>query len=158
MGENISTFFTDLTSDLTEWWTGLDDDFDALLENIGSMLDWFNPTSDKFFLRVAFVPDKEFMADYTSDFEGLLKTKLGFFFQIKDTMTAMATAVKSEVSTWQGIQIDLSKWGAGKVDIVSGYAIQQYGEKMRFWIGGLMIFLTGAWLVRKGSKLLGEGR
>jgi hypothetical protein len=125
---------------------------------LGTIVNFLDPTHEKFFLRVAFVPDKEFMNDYTTNFEGLVKSKLAVFGQLSDTFEASFVAMQSKVTNWEGIKIDLKKWGAGEVEIVSGTAMAYYGEKMRFWIGGLMYFLTGAWLIRKLSGVLGEGR
>lgn len=162
LDEGLSIWFDELGNGIASWFTSLIDNmtgwFEDLPSNMLKLLNWFNPLSEDFFLKVAFVPDTAFMQQYTEQFDGLLKTKFGFFFQLVDTFKAMSSSIGSQVGTWDGIQIDLSNYGIGELDIVSGYAIQQYGEKMRFWIGGIMIFFTSAWLIRKLSGVLGEGK
>lgn len=68
--------------------------------------------------------------------------------------TALDGAVYNEFS----ITADLSKYGIGEVEVVNGQALETYGEKLRFWIGGLIIFFTVAFLWRKGSTALGSGK
>ena len=169
LGSDIGGWFVDLGSDIGGWFsnvfgflgdllTDMGRGFVDVIKGIGNLLNYLNPFSEDFLLWIALIPEDGFFDNYVQDFDGLLKTKFGFFYQIKDTMDSIITAVKSHNTTWQGIQIDLSRYGVGEIDIVDPYAIQQYGEKVRFWIGGFLLFFTGAWFVRKASKLLGEGR
>lgn len=166
VGSSIGGWFTTLDSHLSgwadtqlkstgSWFTSLNNNLSTWAD---SLLNWFNPLSKSFFLWVAFIPSDGFFSKYSSDWSGLMHTKFAIIYQLHDTFTALVSAVKSNLSTWQGIQIDLSNYKAGKVDIVNGYAIEQYGEKIRYWIGGLMFFFTGTWLFRRISSLLGVGR
>lgn len=73
-------------------------------------------------------------------------------------MEAFQTALSSNVTNDISITADLSHYGIGYVEIVNGQALETYGEKLRFWIGGLIIFFTVAFLWRKGSAVLGSGK
>lgn len=66
---------------------GLED----VVEGIKALINFFNPLSDKFFLKVAFVPTNGYWAEYATDirasFEGkvpLISQLTDFFIEIKD--------------------------------------------------------------------------
>lgn len=132
--------------------------FKDLLENVGELLDYINPFSENFFLYLAFIPDDEYWDDYSQNFGNLIKNKLGFFYQMVDTLKAFTYAVESNTGTFQGFKMDLSHYGIGQQTIVNGQAIAEYGAKLKFWIGGLMYFFTAMWLVKKISVVIGAGR
>jgi len=130
-----------------------------LIKNVlDTILNWLNPFSEEFFLKKAFIPSETFMIDYKERFDTLLSTKLAFFYQVKDTLDAFVNAVESSVVNDYSITADLSRYGIGEVEVVNGQALMAYGEKMKFWIGGLMIFLTSTFLWRRGSNLIGSGK
>lgn len=89
----------------------------------------------------------------------MLKEKFAVVYQIFDTLEAFQTAVSNNVLGEEfTITADLSKYGIGDVEVVNAQAMNAYGEKLKFWIGGLMMFLTGAWVFRKMTGLIGEGK
>lgn len=151
LGDNIGGWFGNLIDKMGGWFTSL---IDFSIE----MLSYLNPFSDKFFLWIAFVPDDDFFKNYSNNFSNLLETKFAFFYQLKDSFIVSVDAIKSGVFGWDGLDIDLTKYGAGKLNIINPDAIGYYSEKVKFWIGGLMIFFTAAWLIRKTSTVLGAGK
>lgn len=150
----ISNAVKDLKSPLDLIKSGLD-----LIKNVlDTIIKWINPLSDDFLLKKAFVPSESFMTNYKDRFNNLLNTKLAFLYQVRDTLNAFTNAVESNVKNDYSIKADLSRYGIGQVEIVNGQALKAYGDKLKFWIGGLMIFLTAAFLWRRGSNLLGSGK
>lgn len=105
------------------------------------------------------IPEDGYFDSYIDKYQSLVKQKFAFVYQMKDTLEAFATAVDNNALGGDfKITADLSKYGIGEVEVVNGQALKQYGEKLKFWIGGLMIFLTSAWIFRKLSGLLAEGK
>lgn len=121
-------------------------------------LSFINPLSENFFLWVAFVPSDNFLSEYGAKYQTLAQEKFGVVYQLRDTLNAFQTAVSAEHNNEFQITADLSKYGIGEVEVINGQAIKAYGDKLKFWIGGLMMFLTGAWLFRKMTGLIGEGK
>lgn len=130
-----------------------------IFSSIGEILNYINPLSEKFFLWIAFIPEDGYFENYSNKYQTLIKEKFAVVYQLRDTIEAFKTAVESNAMGKEfSITADLSKYGIGEVEVVNGKAIHTYGEKLKFWIGGLMIFLTSAWLFRKVSGLIGEGK
>lgn len=152
----ISTAVDNLKSPLDLIKSGLD----LIKDVLDTIINWINPLSDDFFLKKAFIPSESFMTDYKDRFNNLLTTKLAFLYQVRDTLNAFVNAVESNVNPNYdySIKADLSRYGIGQVEIVNGQALKAYGDKLKFWIGGLMVFLTAAFLWRRGSNLLGSGK
>lgn len=126
--------------------------------DIDALLGWLNPVSDDFFIRAAFLPSDAFMSEYTSKFDMLIDTKFAVFNQVKDTLEAVRQSLESHTTTWQGVKVDMSSYGLGEISIVNSEAIAYYGEKMRYWIAGLMYFLISMYAIRKVSTMIGSGK
>ena len=132
--------------------------FDSITGFFGDLLSYLNPMSESFILKIAFVPSDGYFSDYVDSFGDMINNKFAVIGQLKDTLTAFGTAVSSNANSDFAITADLSRYGIGEQEIVSGVALRAYGEKMKFWIGGLLYFITAMWLFRRVTSLLGEGR
>lgn len=155
LGSNISNGFDSIYN----WFGDLFDSVGSGFSNVGS---WFSDLGDQLSdlldFKKYFVPGESFMKDYSTQWDNMLHNKFAVVYQIKDSMDAVTSSLQANTTGWDGMQIDLSKYGIGKLDIIDPTAVVRYGEKLKFWIGGLMYFLTGAFLIRKVASLMGEGR
>lgn len=129
-----------------------------ILKDVGEILNYINPFSSKFFLYIAFIPSDGYFNDYVKKYQDLMDTKFGVFKQFSDTIKAFGIAIDSNTTGFKGFKADFTNFGIGEQEVVNGRAIKEYGDKMKFWIGGLLYFFTAAFLFRKLSKFLGEGR
>lgn len=169
LGNNIGGFFNNLWSNIsggfksvTDWFGTLSNNiggwFQTVFSDLGSVLDYLNPWSDKFILKVAFVPSQDFMDSYKSDFNSALTEKFAFFYELSDSLQAMITAAQSNIDSWQGVSISLPQYGVGTIHVIDPQFANLAIPKIKFWIGGLMYFLTGMWIIRKVSNVLGAGK
>lgn len=149
--DSIGAFFTPITDKLTNIFTSVTDFFT-------SMVSWIDPLSDKFFLKVAFVPDEVFMTAWYGKIDSLMNGKFSSLTQFKTSLEGFRDTLNSSVPNFSPIKIDLTNYGVGSLSIIDSSALVEYGEKLRFWLGGFIVLLTGAFLVRKLSGVLGEGK
>lgn len=140
----ISDSFSDLISKLSQWFLQL--------------FEWINPLSENFILRIAFIPRDGYFDNYVTQFRTMVEIKLGAFTQFIDTFNAVVDAIKNNTIGWQGIVIDIPQFNIYNLEIINSQIINEYGNKLRFWIGGMMIFFTVAWLIRKISFIIAEGK
>jgi Flp pilus assembly pilin Flp len=162
LGSNIHSWTTDFSSSVGGWFSnflgGVKDNVSSIFTKMGTIVDYLNPNSSNFFIKIAFVPSATFMDSYNKDMHDLWYSKFAIFSQLQDTFTAVKSAVDSSVNHWDGLQVDLSKYGIGKQTIVDPSFANMLIPKLKFWIGGLVYFLTAMWLLRKISIVVGAGR
>lgn len=115
------------------------------------MINVFNPLSESFFLRVAFVPSTVFMESFTNDIKISADNKFSFMTQFKDTWESVKNI--QDVTTWEGLSYNNPI--IGEVTILSPIAINAWGPKIKYWIGGIMILLTVVLTFRRIGGVIG---
>jgi len=146
-------------SNIVSYLNPLSEDFilSGLLDLVKDLISYINPLDDNFFLKIALMPEDGFLSDYANKYKQLFNDRFAFITQTRESFKLFTQQLTND-NKFEGVKIDLSNYGAGEMNIVSPVAINTYGQKFKFWIGGLMYFLTAAWLIRKSSNLIGAGR
>lgn len=158
VGRAIGTGLDFVARSLADLFSAITDLAVMIGDFIVTIISYINPLSENFFLKVAFVPSDGFFTEYLASFNDMVNSKFAVIGQLRDTLSAFGTAVSSNVNSDFSIKADLSRYGIGEQEIVNGQALRAYGEKLKFWIGGLMYFICGMWLFRKLTSLLAEGK
>lgn len=116
-------------------------------------MDYLNPSHENFFLRLAFIPDSDYMEDFIDDIKSAFNSKFVFLQQFNDTWDSIKnTAGKEE---WEGIKYNNPI--IGEVVIVSPIAINEWSYKIKFWIGGCVVLLTIVMTIRRIGGIAGGG-
>jgi len=131
----------------------------SINNNLSLVISYLNPLSENFFLKLAFLPSQEYLSNYATQYRELFDSKFTVLSQIDDSISAFNQAIESASSgEWQGIKIDLTRYGAGELSIVSSEAINYYSQKIKFWLSAFMYFITALFVVKRVSTVLGAGR
>lgn len=142
---NIISFLTDKLSQV----------YNAIL----SLINYLNPYSDNFILKVAFIPEEGYFQRKIDELSNKANDSVGLFSQLKDTFNAIVEAVTDE-DEWQGIKVNMSSYGVGEigeVTIVDPSFVNYSSNKIKFWISGLIWFMLLLWLIRRITEFWGRG-
>lgn len=100
----------------------------VLAEPIQRLLEVFNPESDRFFLKVAFIPSEGYFEDFTNDIKTVLESKFGFVAEIREFLGNIFGIVINTDPEPPDFSISLpgGKWGSGKVKVIDFSMFAQY--------------------------------
>lgn len=129
---------------------------DKVITGIKQLADYLNPWSDRFALRLAFVPAVGYFDTYYGDLSLALTTKFSFFAQLKETVAALKS--QQDNDEWPGLFANFSYFGIGVQKVVDNKAANEYAHKIKYWIGGLLYFMTILFFIKKVSTVLGAGK
>jgi hypothetical protein len=107
--------------------------------------------SDNFLIKIAFIPSSNFMDSFTNDIKIAADSKFSFMSQFKDTWNSVKDI--QDVTTWEGISYNNPI--IGEVIILSPIAINAWGPKIKYWIGGFMILMTVVLTFRRIGGVIG---
>lgn len=119
-----------------------------------SIVDYLNPFSENFFLRIAFVPREGYLKDKVSSTFDKASKKFPAISQLKDSFSALLTST-SDVTSWEGIKVNFSRYGIGEVVIVSPAFVNLLGNKLKFWISGCIWFMFVLYFLRRIPSMWG---
>lgn len=88
LGNSISGFFTELWNNILEFFRDLPTNISNIWKNFIELLQYINPWSDKFFLKIAFVMSEEQENKHLSnqeEFNNIFKNKIPFASMLIDT-------------------------------------------------------------------------
>lgn len=125
--------------------------FEWLQENLGSIINVLNPLHDDFFLKQAFVPSETYMQGFYADIKERASGKFPFVQQLHDTWASIQNI--QEVSEWEGIKYNNPL--VGEVVILSPIAVNSWGYKLKYWIGGAIVLLTLIMTFRRIGGIIG---
>lgn len=120
-----------------------------------SLVDYLNPVSENFFLKLAFIPSEGFLQAQVTELKIVLESKFPLINQVRDTINAVTNNSYGS-STWGGITADFSHYGAGTVTVVSPEFVNFVAPKIKFWMAGFIIFITLLATWRRASQILGR--
>lgn len=105
---------------LAEPITELGEGFNSFVNSIGNVINFINPWSDDFFLRVAFIPSEGFLEAYVSDIKTMFDGKFTFISEIREFLGSLFGAVVDTDPEPPEFKINLpgGKWGQGSVKII----------------------------------------
>lgn len=66
-----------------------------MADTVSNLTNYIKPTSDEFFIKIAFVPDDEFFSDYFTDIYDTFYEEMGFLFEIGNALIDMISAFNS---------------------------------------------------------------
>ena len=142
--------------DFGGWFGGITQGIGNLINVIRSILD---PSSDTFFLRIAFIPSEGYFQGKIEEIKENVESRFTILSQFVDTINSVINASYADVNEWQGIKGDFSRYGvAGETVIVDPTFINYISQKIKFWISGLIWFVTALYTVKKISTLLGVAK
>lgn len=130
-----------------------------IYNGIVSLIDYLNPFSENFILKVAFIPEEGYFQRKIDELRIKAEESVGLLGQLKDTFNAVAEAVTDE-DEWEGVKVDMFSYGVGavgEVTIVDPSFINYAGPKIKFWISGLIWFMLLLWLIRRIAGFWGRG-
>lgn len=127
---DLDQWFTNLGNDIGSWFQGVSDKITQFAENFSNAMSTFmsylDPTSDNFFLIVAFIPSDGFISEKFNE----VKVEFDNRLPIVGTLTELfntITQTKSIQSTKPKFEIELpSKWGGQKVEVINFDIIDPY--------------------------------
>lgn len=137
---------------------GIGDGMKEMATDINTFLDYFDVTGPKFFMKIAFIPKDGALTAFVTDLKTQLSNKFPVFEQMIDTFESVSNQVSADKKTWNGIKVNLNKFGVGSLTVIDPTFVNEATPKLKFWIGGLMYFFTIMYCVRKISTLIGVGR
>lgn len=144
----ISNIISFLTGKLTD-----------LYNSLVSIVDYLNPMSESFILRIAFIPEEGYFQGKIDELNTKAQDSVGLFSQLRDTFTAIVEAVNDQ-DEWEGIRVQMSSYGVGgigEVTIVDPSFINYSSYKVKYWISGFIWFMLLLWLIKRVAGFWGRG-
>jgi hypothetical protein len=150
---SIGAFFGDILGSLASPLLSIGQAIGSVGDLINNILNFLNPFSEQFFLKIAFVPSQEFMNSFTGDIKDSFEGKFAFVSQFRDTWNSITNTVGKD--SWEGITYNNPI--IGEVVIVNPIAVNAYSHKIKFWIGGCVVLLTIVMTIRRIGGIAGGG-
>lgn len=139
LGKEIGGFFSSLVDSLGSW-------FKEVFNGFAKIVTYINPLSDKFFLKIAFVPRNDFIKDEINKVKTVFDQKFAVFDQLGDTIKAVWRVY--DRADWQGIKVTIPLTNQ-TVTIVDPAPVNSVSKKIKFWMGGFLIIVTVMYVYRK---------
>lgn len=139
LGKKIGGFFSSLGKDIGGWFKEVFDDFSTVISYV-------NPFSDKFFLKIAFVPRDGFIKGEIKEVKTVFDQKFAVFDQLGDTIKVVWKVY--DRSDWSGIKVTIPLTNQ-TVTIVDPAPVNSISKKVKFWMGGFLIIITIMYVYRK---------
>lgn len=137
----------------------LTDKFSDLYGAIVSIVDYLNPMSESFILRIAFIPEEGYFQGKIEELNTKAQDSVGLFSQLRDTFGAIVEAVNDQ-DEWEGVKVQMSSYGVGgigEVTIVDPRFINYASYKLKYWISGFIWFMLLLWLIKRVAGFWGRG-
>lgn len=137
----------------------LTDKLGQIYSAIVSLVDYLNPFSDNFILKIAFVPEEGYFQRKIEELNYKAQDSIGLFGQLKDTFSAIVDAITDQ-DEWEGVKVEMSSYGVGgigEVTIVDPSFVNYSSNKIKFWISGVIWFTLLLWLIARIAEFWGRG-
>ncbi|ATW24262.1 hypothetical protein [Candidatus Formimonas warabiya] len=152
--DNIIGMKDSLLLKLSDVWTSLENGFANLANGITNVISYLNPYSENFFVAIAFVPADGWFDDQLGSIMDAFSVKFPAVSEIESSFSDLSDSLTDQ-SDWQGITIN---WHGSTVTVVDPTFVNYIAPKIRFWLGGFLILLFGAYSIRKISAMIaGQG-
>jgi len=134
---SIGDWFANLISSIGDWFASVINGISELINSIGNwfaqvfavigdILDYLNPFSENFFLRIAFIPSDGFIPNKFDELKEVIDDRLPIIGTLSDVFNTI-TDVQGIESTKPKIEVELpGKWGGKKVEIINFDVIDPY--------------------------------
>lgn len=97
-----------------------------------------------------FVPSAGYLESKIDETKTIISDKFGGVVEMKENIMNSISQIQNK--EFEGVKIDLSNFfisGLGEYYILEPGPINIYSDRIKPWISGLMIFLTGVYFLRK---------
>ena len=144
MGEK----FGFLVSPLSSIGDALSSFADGLIEIKNNISDFFSNFWNG--LVGIFVPEEGYLRNKIEETKAIINDKFAGVIEMKENIMNSISQIQNE--EFEGVKIDLSNFfipGLGEYYILEPGPINIYSNRIKPWISGLMIFLTGMYFLRK---------
>lgn len=132
MSTNVGNWFKGLGDSIGNWFTVLKDSiggwFTNLMTSIGDILSYLNPLSDKFFLKIAFVPQDGYFNGYFTDIKTTFDSKLPIIGTISSVVNSIKDATVNGDAPDFKVSLPGGKWGNGQVSIFNFAILAPYRD------------------------------
>jgi hypothetical protein len=155
----IGSIIDAITGGISNIISFLSDKLTPLYDAIVFIVDYLNPMSDSFILKIAFIPEEGYFQGKIEELALKAEDSVGLFSQLRDTFSAIVDAV-SDQDEWEGIKVQMSSYGVGgigEVTIVDPSFINYASYKVKYWVSGFIWFMLLLWLIKRVAGFWGRG-
>lgn len=154
--EAIKNAITGGISNIISFLTGkLSDLYGSLV----SIVDYLNPMSESFILKIAFIPEEGYFQRKIEELSDKAQDSVGLFSQLGGVFGSIADAVHDK-NEWDGVKVQMSSYGVGgigEVTIIDPSFINYASHKVKYWISGFIWFVVLLWLMKRVAGFWGRG-
>ena len=124
----------------------------ALLDIYEAVNDFFSNFFDTIvdIFESVFIPESGYLEGKLEETRIILNNKFGGVIEMKNNILNTISQIQNK--EFEGIKIDLSNFfisGLGEYYVLNPAPVNYYSYRIKPWISGLMLFLTGTYFLRK---------
>lgn len=128
--EDVIAGIVSLGNDIGSWFQGIADKITQFAENfsnaMSNIMSYLDPTSDNFFLKLAFIPQDGFISGKFNELKVVIDDRLPIIGTLTEVFNTITEAQSIE-STKPKFEMELpSKWGGQKVEVINFDVIDPY--------------------------------
>lgn len=146
---NLEQWFTNLRNNIVSWFEVVSNDITQFAENfkntMTNIISYLDPTSDRFFLKLAFIPSDGFISEKFNEVKAEFDNKLPIVGSLTELFNTITQEQSIQSTTKPKFEIELQdKWGGQKVEVINFAIIDPYIPyvktfiRMMIWIPFLM--------------------
>ena len=132
-------------------WIG--DAISGLAEGIGRLFQYLNPFSEYFILKVAFVPDSEYIQNFGNEIKELFFEKFEGIPLILESLENLKNYNSSDEIPSFKVNLP-SKYGGSSLEIIDLSMYHQYRSLVHNFIRFISLFYFIKWFIRKAPSLV----
>lgn len=151
IGKGIKDMWDGLSKNLNDLWESIKDIFNS----VKSILNYINPFSDKFILKVAFIPEDGYFDKKVNDLKADVSARFAFFKQVDDALGAVTQAISTQ--QFKGWEVKVPYTGK-TLNIIDTQFINAFAPKFRYFTGGFFVIITLIYLIKRGGRVIGAGK
>jgi len=131
LASNIGQWFSNLINSIGDWLGSVINGISELISSVGNwfaqvfgvigeILDHLNPFSDKFFLKIAFIPSDGYFERFANEIKQSFDGKFAFISEIGDVLKSLFSGAYETDPEPPEFTVNLpgGKWGEGRVNII----------------------------------------
>lgn len=131
---------------------GIRDFFEDTIAAIGEVLNYLNPLSEKFILKIAFIPSEGYFEEFAGEIKQSFDNKFAFISGIGDVLKRLFNCVIDTDPKPPEFTVNLpgGKWGRGKVKIID---FSYFAEYRPYILNFIRVLLWVPFLIRLYKRL-----
>ncbi len=149
---SVGDWFANVINGITEFANSVGEWFAQLFVTIGEILDHLNPFSEKFFLKIAFIPSDGYFERFASDIKQSFDGKFEFISEIGNALKKLFGGVFDTDPEPPEFTVNLpgGKWGEGKVKVID---FSLFADYRPFILNFIRVMLWIPFLIKLYKKL-----